>query len=1119
MLLDNKTTNIEGFKNVFEFLKTFTEKGDMDIVSGYFSISGLAFLANVLGKVRQFRLILGNLTEDKPANAKIYNLLSENISIQNALKLSQEARKAVAFLKQENVKIKTVAPNFCHAKVYIYKDKNIQKNYYVLGSSNLTLAGLGLKTSSNVELNTALFNDTEVGKWFKTLWEHYARDYTYKHKEKVDFKKFLIEVIENFYQEFTPFMLYYKTLFELFKHELPELEAESIFQQQIKHLKNTILYNALFPFQKKGVLSLIRMIQQYNGAILADAVGLGKTWQALAVMKFFQLEGYEIVLLCPKKLAQNWLRYKKGHHSKFEADRIEFVIRYHTDLQDDRLENKEDRLKINTYFQKNPKVLFVIDESHNLRNDKSSRYKFLVDVLLRENKDVKILLLSATPINNHLSDVRNQFKLIVKGEDTGFADVPDFGIKSLKSIFGTAQKEFNIWQKESGEKNIQEFISKLPAKMFDLTDKLIVARTRKIIATQTADLHFPDKLPPDNIYMEVGQLGKLSSFASIFDALKINMTAYRPTEFTDAAKADNVLEDDMQREKFLAKMMYILLVKRLESSWHAFNITVDNIYQQHKNALDKVEAYLKAKKDSALEINMKDDEDDLEDTALLIENQNLGDATPKNDNANPLEASLGKRKLKLSDIANISAFKEFLQKDIQQLQFLKNNIDIFKKTFDLETTATTSKDPKLAKIMHLVNQKQQKPNKKVVIFTAFKDTAQYLYDQFKKRGFTNLALITGSYCDTDLPIKFKPNDFEPLLEAFAPYTKLYVERDWSAYTEGGKFLDFDDFKQRISEKDKDIKNRLDNPINILIATDCISEGQNLQDCDWVINYDIHWNPVRLIQRFGRIDRIGSPNKVIKGINFWPGKNYDEYLKLKGRVEDRMALFSLVGSEFDPQMTPELAEKVKDNPLITRQVQNVLKQLQTTWDDIDVSDQSFGFDKLSLEEFRQDLFDFINANRREFEKIPNGVFTGFKLLPDLLKQHFPKGIIALLRYNPKDQTKMPEKPELHLLYVNEQGYSDTTNQHEILSILRKHKMEVRFVPEGIDKGNDHELHKVATMLKQWLDDKAGRQTIQDIQTMFAFGIQDTPDEEVEDNQTLEEKFQSDNFELITWFILS
>ncbi|NJN78604.1 MAG: DEAD/DEAH box helicase family protein [Saprospiraceae bacterium] len=253
-------------------------------------------------------------------------------------------------------------------------------SYYVLGSSNLTLAGLGLKKTSNVELNTAQIsanNDyEEVKKWFQQLWATTARNYTIVEKKEKNYKEYVIEQISQFYKKYTPDELYYKTLFELFKGELPELEAEARFNSQIGHLKDTVLYKTLYPFQQSGVKSLIRKIQKYNGAILADAVGLGKTWQALGVMKFFELSGYKVILLCPKKLEQNWRKYKQGHNSRFEADRLNYVIRYHTDLQDDRLENKDDKYLIKKYFQRNAKVLFVIDESHNLRNDKSSRTSF-----------------------------------------------------------------------------------------------------------------------------------------------------------------------------------------------------------------------------------------------------------------------------------------------------------------------------------------------------------------------------------------------------------------------------------------------------------------------------------------------------------------------------------------------------------------------------------------------------------------------------------------------------------------------------------------------------------------------------------------------------------------------
>lgn len=1138
MLIDNKNVTKDQLISLWEFIKKYTKDGEFDLVSGYFSIPALALLYDNLKDVKKFRLVLGDIIADQRIQERTINLLAENIKIDAALNINQSARKAIDFLNQDNLRLKTVEPSFCHAKLYVHK-ADMSSSYYVLGSSNLTLAGLGLKKSSNVELNTAQLsanNDyEEVKKWFQQLWATTARDYTIIDEKQVNYKKYVIEQISQFYKKYSPEDLYYKTLFELFKDELPELEAESSFNLQIGHLKDTVLYKTLYPFQQSGVRSLIQKIQRYNGAILADAVGLGKTWQALGVMKYFELSGYKVVLLCPKKLEQNWRKYKQGHDSRFEADRLNYTIRYHTDLQDDRLETKGDKFLIKKFFQRNPKILFVIDESHNLRNDKSSRYQFLVNELLQKNTDVKMLLLSATPINNHLIDVRNQFKLLVKGKDNGFKDEP-LKINSLESVFRIAQKEFREWQQLENP-TIGQFIQNLSPKFFELTDALILARTRKQIAGQTDDLVFPKKLVPQNEYLELGRVGKLRSFGSLLDAMRIYMSAYRPTEFTDAEKAANVLEDNMQREMFLVKMMYILLVKRFESSWFSFSKTVDNIYNHHVNALEKVNKYLETKENQDLENDLSPDDEDLEDAAILVEAQSLTDDSLKNNSGNPLEATLGKKRpIRLSEIVQMDKFKKYLEEDIAQLEYLRTQLKSFATTFERELESKDkrkSKDVKLQRLMEIIDTKQQSGNKKVVIFTAYTDTAKYLYGQLNARGFENLGLVTGSFCDTTAKIPFKKSNFEPLLEAFAPYTKLYMEHNWEYYYERDKIPpfkgkeQFEDWQKYIKTKDKEARALLNNPIDILIATDCISEGQNLQDCDMVVNYDIHWNPVRLIQRFGRIDRIGSPNDEIQGINFWPGKSYDAYLNLKSRVEDRMALFGLVGSEYDPKMTPELEQKVKDNPLIDKQTQKMIDQLQTTWEDIDDNTGSMGLDKLSLEEFRQELSDFFQQHKERLEKIPNGVYTGFKHKKDLFNPNLPQGTIALMRYNPDDEDLLREHrlkkkdstDEYHLLYTTPEGTSSFINQHDILKILRYHKKEKRTVAKPIDNGDEDATQAISEQIKLWMDEKAGRQAVSEIQDLFNFGIDTTKKEKSKDDLLLEKKFQNNNFELITWFVVS
>jgi hypothetical protein len=467
MILDNENENLK----VHEWISKYSEEGKLDIVTGYFTIGALSFLSkSVNEKIEQFRLVLGDIVSLDFEENRPLDLLNENISIEAALKLKSVSRECVKFLKQEKVIAKTLEPNFCHAKSYLFNpsEKDDRNKYFISGSSNLTEAGIGLKITNNIELNIAETGNNnqykELVDWFESLWTkpqaHLKKTIIHKDgsKTKVDFKKYLINEIEQVFKHYTPREIYYKILFELFGNQILEEENDPDFNRQVGRLENSVVYNTLYDFQKKGVLSLIRMLQKYNGAILADAVGLGKTWSALAVMKFFQQQGREVLLLCPKKLEINWKRYRKHQDSKFEKDQLDFFVRFHTDMSEERLEKYDDRA--DKFFTNDKPKLIVIDESHNLRNNKSNRYKFLLEHILQPNEDVKVLLLSATPINNSLNDIRNQFKLMVQGNVHGYEET--LGVRNLDYSFRTAQKAFNEWRNES-EPRISEFIKKLPA--------------------------------------------------------------------------------------------------------------------------------------------------------------------------------------------------------------------------------------------------------------------------------------------------------------------------------------------------------------------------------------------------------------------------------------------------------------------------------------------------------------------------------------------------------------------------------------------------------------------------------------------------------------------------------
>jgi len=1127
MILDNENEN----KKVHEWISQYTEAGKLDIVTGYFTIGALAFLSRqVNDKINDFRLVLGDIVNVDIEDNRPLDLLNENISIEASLKLSSVAQEAVNFLKQNKVIAKTLEPNFCHAKNYLFNpsENDDRKKYFISGSSNLTEAGIGLKTTNNVELNIAETGNNnqykELVSWFENLWvrPQAHKDKTIIHndgtKTKVDFKEYLIHEIEKIFIKYTPREIYFKILFELFGSQLIEQENDPDFSRQVGRLENSVIYNALYDFQKKGVLSLIRMLQKYNGAILADAVGLGKTWSALAVMKFFQLQGREVLLLCPKKLENNWKRYRKNQESKFEKDQFDFFVRFHTDMSEERLEKYDDRA--DKFFNNDKPKLIVIDESHNLRNDKSNRYKFLLEQVLKPNEDIKVLLLSATPINNSLNDIRNQFKLMVQGDVQGYNE--NLGVRNIEYTFRTAQKAFNEWREDDKPK-ISEFIKKLPANFFTLTDSLTVARTRKMIDGHQKELIFPHKEKPINLFVTPHELGNFETFEELFDHFPPMLSGYQPSFYVDINENEkNVLHDERQRDRFLVKMMYILMVKRLESSWFSFYSTVEKIKNHHQNALDKIKNYLENKKNQTI--------DDVYSTQF--EDDEFEDQYD--------EFSLGKkRKISLSEIdaaGNIENFKKDLKKDLDALDNLFINLQKFetriKKEID-KPNNINSIDNKLEELIKQIQSKRLKGenanNQKVVIFTVYRDTAKYLFEQLKARGFNNLAMVSGSgslTSDSDEETK----NFEPILERFAPYTKLYKEKEWDFDSEKHKSNAYQEWIQWIADNHPKTYQKLQNPIDILIATDALSEGQNLQDADMVINYDIHWNPVRIIQRMGRIDRLGSPNQKIYGINFWPSNNINNYLDLQGRIEQRMAAMKLAGAEVNLEFSDTFKEMAEDENLENRLKSRMMEQMQTSWDDIEVSDQGLGFDDLSLEKYRQDLFEEFNKDKAKYQRMPKGVYSGFKSDKNICSKD---GIIALLGYPSK-----PEKQRDHIyrvfdiIYIDYKGEMVLLNQKEVLDAITYHKDRERFVSDAIDKGNESSIQELVNALKNYLDSQATETEVQSdgtIKKSMGREAKDVLDKlrkgdkgalaRVKQNVKVDEKYQLDNFDLITWLLVT
>ncbi|HAM98566.1 MAG TPA: helicase [Marinilabiliales bacterium] len=1125
MLIDNKNELIKGQETtIYQYLdNNIIKDGKLDFVTGYFTISALSKLFDKIKTQTHYRIILGDLFSVKPTRRNIVDIINQKHEVNDVFNLKDDCEKAVSFLKQDNVEVKTVDKNFCHAKTYIYHNPNISKhkdNFYIVGSSNFTDAGIGLKPSANIELNK-LVNGTDAGfekagEWFELLWtsESTKDSISIDKNQTQTCKDFLISLISDFFEKYEPEILYYKTLYELFKEDFDQFDIDISSKRDIAHLRDTVIFNKLFLFQQKGVMSLIRMLQKYNGAVLADAVGLGKTWSALAVMKYFELQGYKILLLCPKKLSNNWQRYLKDRHSIFEADKFDFFIRYHTDLFENRM-NKDGMTLTN--FKRFQKMLIVIDESHNLRNDGSNRYKFLIENFYQNlgNRDIKTLMLSATPINNKLTDIRNQFKLMVGGNDTGFREIEGIEIKSLQQKFANAQKYFNKWQFRD-DRRISELRANIPEEIFKLIDATVVARTRQLIKKHLNEgLHFPNVAPPQNIPGDQIEIGKYKTIEMLLDAIEnVHMTAYKPAFYMKETKAKDALEDERYRQKALAKIMYILLIKRMESSWFALFETVKSIYSYHQTVYKRVYEYQKNQTDSEVE------QIDVEDESLEID-EIIADV-----DFDGIDEIGRKKPIKISEIINLDAFEKDLKHDIEALKALFENLKILDNSITKELESKPnhhSADSKLQKLIEvIVESRKENPDRKIIIFSVFRDTAKYLYDQLRQRGFDKLALVSGTenQCTyKDIGRKGK-DDFEPLLERFAPETKLYREKDWAYIYEANNLKEPKNFKEWltiIEKHDKATHRILQEDVNILIATDCLSEGQNLQDADYLINYDIHWNPVRLIQRFGRIDRIGSKHNNIYGVNFWPAKNVDEYLNLKNRVESRMAAGALVGTEvqtISKQFDQILDDKDK---IITKQAAKLFKQLEISWEDIEGKAGSFGFNDLSYETFRQELFDLFSNRRDELERIPNGVYTGFNAIIESKVHAFSPGLIGLLGYPKRNENEKEHRyKNLELFYTSTDGKFYVLNNMEVLYTLREHKESKRFVPAFIEKPDEETISRLKTYIDHWMSKKFGQEENDLVNDIFDGGNLKLKqfDEEIP-----EERYKIENYDLITWFVVS
>ena len=951
-----------GRGSVGSFLSEQIKPGaSLSFVSAYFTIYAHHYLKDCLDHIGELRFLFGepNFVLDDSKKFRFAKVEQDAISLVETMEQKAIAADCANWIR-EKVQIRSmVKPNFLHGKLYHIQQASGDKDA-ISGSSNFTASGLGFGNRPNMELNLIVDSKSSLNDlkdWFDALWNADASLVR-------DVKAEVLKYLEQLYKDTDPEFVYLKTLYHIFESYLNEQGESGLLNEQIGFYQS-VVWNKLYGFQQDGVKGIINKMLRHGGCILADSVGLGKTFEALAVIKYFELLNHNVLVLCPKKLGENWTIYQARKNSvlnPLQADGLRYTVMYHTDLGRTQGIAQADNIRIDT-FNWAAYDLVVIDESHNFRNNTvgkydadgnliKSRYARLMDDIIKAGARTKVLLLSATPVNNSLKDLRNQMYFITAGDDSALAE--SVGVKHIGNTLAVAQKQFTDWADPkktdaSGRANrsVQGLMEKLDSGFFKLLDELTIARSRRHVETfyDMGEIgKFPERLKPKAVYPELDTAEMFPAYDEVNQAILgyqlslFNPSAYVKTgyeshygERVETQKTANFSQE--KREHFLIGMMKVGFLKRLESSVQSFEISM-------LRTIDKIKA---------LEKRIKDFQAGIESGLIDVDVLTDLDSDDEDVMAAHEAYFIGKgRKINLAHI-DVEKWQTDLKADRSKLTSLYNNA----------AAITPDRDAKLLELKALIRHKVASPlnadNRKVIVFTAFADTAMYLYENLHGWAKTEFglesALVTGgngSNQSTFQPKGYRQQtDFNAILTNFSPRAK---RRDQLA---------------KIMPQTGEI--------DLLIATDCISEGQNLQDCDFLVNYDIHWNPVRIIQRFGRIDRLGSRNDKIQLVNFWPTKDLDRYINLKTRVEARMALVDVTATGEDNLLSNDQIEDLVEQDLKFRDKQ--LKRLQDEVLDLeDLNDGGVSLTDFTLDDFRVELMRFIEKNKQQLADAPLGLYA-------------------------------------------------------------------------------------------------------------------------------------------------
>ena len=1093
------------YDTVADFLQDKIQDGsDISIVSAYFTIYAFDKLRDELTNIKGLRFLFGepsfiHLDPDK-TESKAFQLTETGLKLQNYLP-QKEVAKACADWIEEKVEIRSVRKsNFLHGKMYYIENGNGEDA--IIGSSNFTVRGLGLsETASNIELNLEVDSKSDCADlktWFDNLWES---------DQVENVKAQVLQTLKDAYQDKDPEFIYYKTLYHLFEDILADV-GDTEFAEANPSFLQTEIWGKLYAFQRHGVQACLQKLKAYNGCIIADSVGLGKTYEALAIIKYFELRNANVLVLCPKKLEKNWTLYPthfRRRRNPLKADKFRYNVLAHTDLsRDSGMANGIDLAQ----HEWDGYDLVVIDESHNFRNRstntldqegklvRKSRYNKLLEDVIQSGGKTQVLMLSATPVNNRLTDLANQICLITEDEDDAFSET---GIPSIRGTLNAAQSRFDTWTAETEQPSTvggvfnpdnqtESLAESLNADFFALLDRLTIARSRTHVINfydnAMAEIgRFPDREPPKSIFPDIDLQGQFPTYQAISHQIDgYKLARFIPSSYIRKACRHHYGERLLQQREFnLIGMMKVNFLKRLESSVHSFATTLERTVKEIAELESKIEDFLNGK--SAKEAGFD---------PLAEAEKEYGDAEDYDLHAG-IEA--GKNQFYPFEHLDLDAWLADIRDDRRQLD----------KIYSIANNITPERDAKLEQLKQLIATKVQNPTKnrdgkenlKVLVFTAFADTANYLYDNLHEWATRTLniesAVVTGGASRNNLV----RNDFDEILTNFSPISKEREERE----TEGEDT----------------------NPeIDLLIATDCISEGQNLQDCDYLINYDIHWNPVRIIQRFGRIDRIGSKNKNIYLVNFWPTPELDEYINLKPRVEARMALVNLTATGDDDLLSLKERESVEQ---VWTHRDEQLRRMQTDILDFEDIEEQLNLNQFTLDDFRAQLLDYLRQNEAKLRDAPLGLYAvTAPLTHDGVPVNIKPGVIFCLKQtgegeDSEEGEKLNPIHPYYLVHISEDGEVSIgfTNPKRILERFstlcvekKQHHQDLcNWFNEETDNGNDMTIYEM--LLDAALNSirEAYNRKVNDQLDASTDALLPTADSQITEKT---------EFELVTWLVI-